>query len=111
MLAEMREQRPFLTELRHACQHIEPEIAPVELAFAEIAPFDDRDRPGVPPVFWRLLHRHRVAVDEIERKSVRRGAIKLVRLVQPQIPRATLPTLAAAFGAIVSQQLNPPYAA
>src|SRR3546814_20629519 len=75
MLAEMREQRPFLTELRHACQHIEPEIAPVELAFAEIAPFDDRDRPGVPPVFWRLLHRPRVAVDEIERKYVRSGAI------------------------------------
>ncbi len=66
----MREQRALLAERGHTREHIKPEITALELALADISPFDDRDRAAPLTIFGDSFHRHRVAMDQVERQDV-----------------------------------------
>ena len=70
-------------ESRHARQHVEPEVATLKLALAEIAPFYNADR-----LTFIVAHRHRISVDQVQRENMRRSAIELVRLIELQVPRS-----------------------
>ena len=45
MLAEMGEERAFLAERRHLSKHFKAEVAPLELALAEVAPLGEGNGP------------------------------------------------------------------
>jgi hypothetical protein len=61
-------------------EDVETEVAPLELAFAEVAPLGKGD--------WLAVlgaHRERVAVHEVLREHVRGGAMEFVRLLETQV--------------------------
>ena len=86
VLAEMGEERAFLTERRHLSKSIKAEVAPLELALAEVAPLGEGDGLAV-----MRAHRQRVTVDEVLRQDVESGAIEVIRLIQIQIARRRSP--------------------
>ena len=82
-------------------ENVEAEVAPLELALAEVAPLGKGDRLAVV-----RAHRQRVAVHEVLRQHVGRGAIQLVRLIEIQIVGEDLQHVRAALGDVVRQQLD-----
>ena len=80
---------------------VEAEVTPLESALAQIAPLGEGDRQVV-----MGAHRQGVAVDEVLRKHVERGAIQVVRLIEVQILGEDLQQVRAALGNVVRQQLD-----
>ena len=101
VLAEVGKERPFGAEGRRQGEAIVAEVAPLELALAQIAPLGKGDRLVVVGA-----HRQGVAVDEILRQHVERGAIQVVRRVQIQILGEDFQQVRAALGDVVRQQLD-----
>ena len=82
-------------------ENVEAEVTPLELALAQVAPLGKGDRLAV-----MCAHRQRVAVHEILRQHVGRGAVQVVRLVQIQIVGEDLQQVRATLGDVVRQQLD-----
>ena len=102
MLAEMGEERAFLAERRHLRKRIKAEVAPLELALAEVAPLGKGDGPAV-----MHEHRQRITVHEILGQDVVSGQIELIRFIQIQVLGEDLKHIRAALSDIVRQELNP----
>ena len=83
-------------------EDVEAEVAPLELALAEVAPLGKGDRLAIAGA-----HRQGVAVDEVLRQHVEGGAIQVIRLVEIQILGEDLQQIRAALGDVVRQQLDP----
>ena len=80
---------------------VEAEVAPLELALAEVAPLGKGDRLAV-----LRAHRQRVAVDEVLRQHVGGGAVEVVRLIEIQVVGEDLQHVRAALGDVVRQELD-----
>ncbi len=102
MLAEMGEERAFLTERGHLRKNFKAEVAPLELAFAEVAPLGKGDGLSV-----MHEHRQRVTMHEILRQDIESGQIELIRFIQIQVVGEDLKHIRAALSDIVRQEFNP----
>jgi len=101
VLRKVGEERPFGAEQRRRGEGVEAEVAPLELAFAQVAPFGKGDRLAV-----MRAHRQRVAVHEVLREDPGCGAIEFVRGVHAQVFREDLQQVRPALGDVVGQQLD-----
>ncbi len=75
MLRKMGEKRPLGAEHRRRSEGAETEVAPLELALAQVAPLGKGNRLAVVGA-----HLQRVAVDKVLRQHVGRRAIEFGRL-------------------------------
>src|SRR5258708_31729498 len=80
MLAEVGEERSFPAERRHLRKDFKAEVAPLEFAFAEIAPLSEGNGTTV-----IREHRQRITMDKILGEDIGSGAIKLIRFNQTQV--------------------------
>ncbi len=83
-------------------EDVEAEVAPLELALAQVAPLGKGDRLVIAGA-----HRQRVAVDEVLRQHVGGSPIELVRLIEIQVVGEDLQHVRAALGDVVRQELDP----
>ena len=68
VLAEVRKERTFLTEGRHLGEDVQAEVAPLELALAEVAPLGEGDRLLVTRCASSGRHRGRGSVTARRRR-------------------------------------------
>jgi len=101
VLAEMGEERAFLTKGRHLRESVQAEVAPLELAFAEVAPLGEDDGLAVVGA-----HGEGVAMDEILREDVVGGAVDVIRFVDAEVIGEGLKHVCAALGDVVREQLD-----
>ena len=101
MLAQVSEERTFRTEGGRTGENVEAEVAPLELALAEVAPL----RKG----YWLPIasaHRHGIAVDKVLRQHMGSGAIEVIRHFEIQVVGENLQHVRAALGDVVRQEFN-----
>lgn len=101
MLAQMGKECALLAESRHSCQSFEAEVAPLELALAEVSPLRKGDRLAL-----MREHRQRIAMHQILQQNIGSGLIKVIRLIQIQVVGEDLKHVRAAFSDIVRQEFN-----
>src|SRR5690349_6853458 len=101
MAAKMGPKCALPVERRHLCKRFKAEVAPLELAFAEVSPFSERDRLAV-----LREQGQRVTMDEILRQDVRGGKVRIICFSQIQVVSKDLEHIGAAFSDIVRQELN-----
>ena len=102
MLAEMGEEGALLAESRHLRKNFKAEVAPLELALAEVAPLGKGNGLAV-----MRAHRQRVTMHEILRQDIESGPIELIRFIQIQIVGKDFKHVRAALSDIVRQEFDP----
>ena len=78
------------------------EVAPLELALAEVAPLGKGNGLAV-----MREHRQRVTMHEILRQDIESGQIELIRFIQIQVLGKDLKHIRAALSDIICQEFNP----
>src|SRR5271157_131390 len=96
MIAKTSHEYALPAERRHLRERFKTEVATLELALAQVAPFSERDRP---PVIREQPQR--ITMHKVLGQNVRSGQIKLVRFSQIQVLRKDFEHVRAALSDIV----------
>ncbi len=101
MFPEVCEERILSAVRRGAGQAIQLEVAPLELALAQIPPLGKANGLAL-----MVAHLHGIPVDKIEREHVESGEIEVVRFLELQVSGEDLQQVCAAFDDVVRQKLD-----
>jgi hypothetical protein len=101
VFAETREERVFLHVGRHLSKHFQPKITTLELPLAEVTPLGEGDRLIIPG-----SHLQGVTVDEILRKHVGSGSVKVIGRLKVQVVGKDLQHLRSALVDVVRQKFD-----
>ena len=82
-------------------QDVDSEVAPLELAFAQVAPLSKGDRRSL-----AVFHGQSIAMHEVERKHMAGGAVQVGRVIEVQVLGEDVDQVGTAFSDVVWQQFD-----